>query len=191
MVRESFSGSECSPIWLVPAQNGTQLFFWYTHDDPEEAVLARRFPALRGLRIAWWAPASTRGLRRGVIALPTGAGKSRIGAAAIAKAKLRRNFALDRLLRHQNAHIMRMMSYRLAMTVPKRPVNLSLNIDLVERARRLTDNLSAQVETLLAEFVERREQEQQAEAERLERATQAWNDFAERHGSFADEFSTL
>jgi antitoxin CcdA len=129
--------------------------------------------------------------RRGVIALPTGAGKSRIGAAAIAKAQLRRNFALDRLLRHQNAHIMRMMSYRLVMTVPKRPVNLSLNIDLVERARRLTDNLSAQVETLLAEFVERREQEQQAEAERLERAAQAWNDFAERHGSFADEFSTL
>lgn len=86
---------------------------------------------------------------------------------------------------------MRMMSDEPSVTAPKRPFNLSLNVELVERARRLTSNLSAQVETLLADFVERREQEQRAEAERLERAAQAWNDFAERHGSFADEFSTL
>lgn len=74
---------------------------------------------------------------------------------------------------------------------PKRPVNLSLNADLVERARRLTDNLSGQVDLLLADFVERREAEREAEADRLRRAARSWDEFTERHGSFADEFSTL
>jgi antitoxin CcdA len=54
---------------------------------------------------------------------------------------------------------------------PRRAVNLSLNEDLVTRARRLTGNLSATVESLLADFVER-EHEQ-------------------RHGFLSDEFSSL
>ncbi len=74
---------------------------------------------------------------------------------------------------------------------PKRPVNLSLNAELVERARTLTDNLSGQVELLLADFIERREAERQDEADRLKSAARSWNEFTERHGSFADEFSTL
>ena len=73
----------------------------------------------------------------------------------------------------------------------KKAVNLSLNEDLVARARRLTDNLSAEVEALLAEFVARHAQLREAEAERLRRSAAAWNDYDERHGSFADEFSTL
>jgi post-segregation antitoxin (ccd killing protein) len=73
----------------------------------------------------------------------------------------------------------------------KRPVNLTLDAELVERAQRMTGNLSAQVESLLEEFVEKREAEDQARAARSDRAARSWNAFAERHGSFADEFSTL
>ncbi|ENO86014.1 type II toxin-antitoxin system CcdA family antitoxin [Thauera linaloolentis] len=77
------------------------------------------------------------------------------------------------------------------INAPKRPVNLSLNEDLVARARSLTGNLSAEVESLLADFVLRQQQLRQAEAASLRRSAAAWNVFAEKHGSFADEFSTL
>lgn len=73
----------------------------------------------------------------------------------------------------------------------KRAVNLSLDGALVDRVRELTGNLSGQVELLLAEFVERREAESRAEADRLEGAARSWNEFGERQGSFADELSTL
>ncbi len=72
----------------------------------------------------------------------------------------------------------------------KRAENLSLDADLVERARSLTPNLSGQ-DALLVELVERREGERCAEADSLRAAARAWDEFAERHGSFADEFSTL
>ena len=74
---------------------------------------------------------------------------------------------------------------------PKRPVNLSLNEALVAQARQMTGNLSAEVESMLADFVQRQKQLREAEAQRLKRAATAWNRFAEKHGSFADEFSTL
>ena len=83
------------------------------------------------------------------------------------------------------------MKTRFDAHAAKRPVNLSLNAELVERARTLTDNLSGQVELLLVEFIEPRESERQDEAERLRGAARSWDEFAERHGSFADEFSTL
>ena len=99
---------------------------------------------------------------------------------------------------------------------PKRPVNLTLDAELVRRARAMSGNLSAQLETLLLEFVEKRAAEDldgsgpsigpdtivsarlaghsgrdPAHADRAKRAARSWNEFAERHGSFADEFSTL
>ena len=73
----------------------------------------------------------------------------------------------------------------------KRPVNLTLNEDLVKKARRLTDNLSAEVELLLAEFLLRQGRLREEEAESLRRAAQAWNEFDEVHGCLSDEFSTL
>ena len=73
----------------------------------------------------------------------------------------------------------------------KRPVNLSLNEDLVAQARDLTDNLSEVVESLLAEFVCRERARRAAEDEALKRAMETWNAFAEKHGSFADDHSTL
>lgn len=73
----------------------------------------------------------------------------------------------------------------------KRPVNLFLNEDLVMQARVMTDNLSAEVETLLAGYVLQRQQQSDTEAERLRRSAAAWNLYTQKHGSFADEFSTL
>ncbi len=73
----------------------------------------------------------------------------------------------------------------------KRPVNLSLNTELVFQARGYTDNLSLVVESLLAEYIEN-ERRQRAEAVKAAEATAAvWNDFNARHGAFADEYSTL
>ncbi|WP_367025798.1 type II toxin-antitoxin system CcdA family antitoxin [Methylococcus sp. ANG] len=75
--------------------------------------------------------------------------------------------------------------------VRKRPVNLSLNEELVAQARQLTGNLSGVVESLLAEFVERELQRRREQSRRVEATVALWNDFEEKHGSFADEYSTL
>ena len=73
----------------------------------------------------------------------------------------------------------------------KRPVNLSLNGDLVLRVRAVTDNLSERVETLLIAYLEA-ELARRAEAEAaLGNAVAAWNAFGDHVGSFADEHSTL
>ena len=73
----------------------------------------------------------------------------------------------------------------------KRPVNLTLNEDLVLQARGITDNLSGVVESLLADFVEHERQQRLAKAKALEATIAIWNDFNARLGSFADEHSTL
>lgn len=73
----------------------------------------------------------------------------------------------------------------------KRPVNLSLSEDVVRSARGITDNLSKVVEDLLVDYVAK-ERARVEERERVGRATAGlWNAFADRHGSFADEHSTL
>jgi antitoxin CcdA len=76
-------------------------------------------------------------------------------------------------------------------SAPKRPLNLSLNVDLVAQARELTSNRSAQVETLLAEFVAQRKGVLEQNKRELQRAAEGWNTFVHEHGSFSDEFSTL
>lgn len=73
----------------------------------------------------------------------------------------------------------------------KRPVNLTLNEDVVLRARSLTNNLSGVVELLLKEFIERTQQERIAEAKSIEATVAAWNAFEDIVGSFADEYSPL
>lgn len=73
----------------------------------------------------------------------------------------------------------------------KRPVNLSLNEDLVAQARSLADKLSGAVESLLAAYVQQQRQWRDAEAESLRPCAAAWNTYAAKHGSFADELSTL
>ena len=73
----------------------------------------------------------------------------------------------------------------------KRPVNLTLNEDLVVQVRGLTDNLSGVVESLLADYVEHERQQRLVKARTLEATIAMWNDFNAKHGSFADEYSPL
>lgn len=77
------------------------------------------------------------------------------------------------------------------VNAPKRPVNLSLNADLVARARGVTGNLSEVVEKLLAEFLAKKQAELDARSEALRATVATWNTFGDEHGSFADEHSTL
>lgn len=73
----------------------------------------------------------------------------------------------------------------------KRPVNLTVNEDLLSQARGLTDNLSNLVETLLADYVAREHQTREARARECSAASATWNRFNQAHGSFADEYSPL
>ena len=73
----------------------------------------------------------------------------------------------------------------------KRPVNLTLNEELVSQAKDMTDNLSGVVEQLLTDFVMKQNSARQEKARSAEVAAQVWNSFNKRTGSFADEHSTL
>jgi antitoxin CcdA len=73
----------------------------------------------------------------------------------------------------------------------KRPVNLTLSENLVIEARTMTGNLSAVVESLLIEYVEKERESRRAMRKEGEEATKVWNAFAERSGSFADEYVNL
>jgi antitoxin CcdA len=73
----------------------------------------------------------------------------------------------------------------------KRPVNLTLNEDLVVQARGMTDNLSRVVESLLAGYVEHERQQRLANAKSVEATIALWNEFNATRGTFADEYSPL
>jgi post-segregation antitoxin (ccd killing protein) len=81
---------------------------------------------------------------------------------------------------------MRMMEPAFDNSARKRPVNLTLNADLVAQVRDTTDNLSGVVEKLLAEYLARLSRHRVSEA-----TSAAWNAFNSEHGSIADEFSSL
>lgn len=73
----------------------------------------------------------------------------------------------------------------------KRPVNLTLSEDLVSQARAVTPNLSGVVEQLLADYVIKQNSVRREKAQNADKTAQAWNAFNEKHGSFADDHSTL
>ena len=73
----------------------------------------------------------------------------------------------------------------------KRPVNLTLNEDLVSRAKGMTDNLSGLVESLLSDYVAHEQGARLAKSKTVEATVATWNAFAEENGSYADEHSTL
>ena len=73
----------------------------------------------------------------------------------------------------------------------KRAVNLTLNEDLLAHVRQVTPNLSGVVESLLAEYLIRERRRQAGQAKVVESTVALWNQFAEDHGSFADDHSTL
>jgi antitoxin CcdA len=74
---------------------------------------------------------------------------------------------------------------------PRKAVNLSLNTDLVSRAKDLTTNLSGTVEELLAGFVQNEEARKQADDNALDQVISALNEFHEQHGLLSDEFPSL
>ena len=76
-------------------------------------------------------------------------------------------------------------------TARKRPVNLTLNEDLVARARNLTNNLSGVVESLLADYVEKSLEARNQQVHAVRETVEAWNAHGEKHGSIADEYSPL
>ena len=66
----------------------------------------------------------------------------------------------------------------------KKATNLSIDRDLLDRARRLKLNLSQAVETGLAEAIRRHERAQWLEKNRA--AIEAYNEHVEKHGVFSD-----
>lgn len=76
-------------------------------------------------------------------------------------------------------------------STPKRPVNMTLNEDVVRRARALTSNLSETVETLLAAYVDEAEARAASRNQQIEAHIAASDAFVAKHGTLADEFSSL
>ena len=73
----------------------------------------------------------------------------------------------------------------------KRPVNLTLNDDLIQQVRSFSSNLSGVVETLLVDYVRQQIQLRQTHRQEATLTAQVWNDFNSATGSFADQHSTL
>ncbi len=73
----------------------------------------------------------------------------------------------------------------------KRPVNLTINEALVAQAKTYTNNLSATIESLLAEFVVNQQSEQRNRQRVADTCAADWNAVHAAVGSFADEHSTL
>jgi antitoxin CcdA len=73
----------------------------------------------------------------------------------------------------------------------KRPVNMTLNEDLVRRARGITPNLSETVERLLAAFVDDAEAQAARHEQQIAAHIAASDAFVAKHGTLADEFDSL
>lgn len=73
----------------------------------------------------------------------------------------------------------------------RRPVNLTLNEDLVSQAKAITENLSGVVEQFLIDFVGKEQRDRLARAKSVEGTVALWNKFNGDKGGFADEYSTL
>jgi antitoxin CcdA len=72
---------------------------------------------------------------------------------------------------------------------PKKPTNVSINSDLLLKAKELKINLSAALESALIDLVNAR----QRELWKLENqaAIDAYNQLVENHGAFSDESRTF
>lgn len=108
---------------------------------------------------------------------------------------------VDLVKKLDHAHNMRMNSgRRLNMSNPafaipastrKRAVNLTLNESLVAQAKTYTSNLSATMETLLADYVATQQQARAVRQNHADSCAADWNAVHAAIGSFADEHSTL
>jgi antitoxin CcdA len=73
----------------------------------------------------------------------------------------------------------------------KRPVNLTLNEALVIQARTYTDNLSATMESLLADYVRSQQEARRDRQIAVDACVADWNALLGSTGSFADDHTTL
>lgn len=71
----------------------------------------------------------------------------------------------------------------------KKPANLSINADLLAKAKALKINLSAALEAALAERISASQREQWLEENRS--AINAYNEMVEEHGVFSDELRSF
>ena len=78
-----------------------------------------------------------------------------------------------------------------AASARKRPVNLTINEALVTQAKAYTNNLSATMESLLAEFVVAQQGLQRDRQRAADACAADWNAVHASIGSFADEHCTL
>lgn len=72
---------------------------------------------------------------------------------------------------------------------PKRAANLSVNGDLLKKAKELDINLSATLEQALAEALKQKQREQWLAENR--KAIGAYNEHVEAHGVFSDELRSF
>ena len=72
---------------------------------------------------------------------------------------------------------------------PKKATNLSINSDLLNRARSLNINLSATFEAALKQVLAEQHQKQWKIENRT--AIQAYNEFVEDNGLFSDEYRSF
>jgi post-segregation antitoxin (ccd killing protein) len=78
-----------------------------------------------------------------------------------------------------------------ATSIRKRPVNLTLNGNLVAQAKVYTNNLSATIDPMLAEFVSQQQQTQHGRQHAANACADDWNAVHTSVCSFADGHSTL
>lgn len=71
----------------------------------------------------------------------------------------------------------------------KKRVNITVNEDLLRVAQTYTDNLSGTIEALLAAWMQGERQKREQDAEHRRKVVEAWNEFDERCGRFADEWN--
>ncbi len=55
-------------------------------------------------------------------------------------------------------------------------------------AKKITDGSSATAESLVTQLVQTKKTEQLSRQEIVNQCMQGWNEFADEHGSFADEY---
>ncbi|MDJ0806455.1 MAG: type II toxin-antitoxin system CcdA family antitoxin [Gammaproteobacteria bacterium] len=78
------------------------------------------------------------------------------------------------------------MSQIYDIKAPKKPTNLSINSDLLSKARASKINLSATLESALAQQLRKNEREKWKNENR--EAIEALNELVEKHGLFSDSF---
>lgn len=72
---------------------------------------------------------------------------------------------------------------------PKKATNLSINSDLLNKAREININLSATLEQAVTEILRQRQREQWLADNR--EALELYNEHVEKHGTFGDDLRSF